>query len=273
MKQKHIPPKLLVINDMAGVGRCSMAVALPVISCCKVQACPIPTAVFSNHLGFPTHYSVDLSDHLTNYLEHLNLLPVNFDGILCGFLNSPKQIQDLICYFSSLPSSIPVFLDPVMGDNGKPYHTVTDDFIQKLKSLLPFTELITPNLTEACLLTGTEYLTSFSDSDIKILAHKLQSMGAHQVIITGIEQNGQIATAVLDSSFSIIRQKKEDISRPGTGDIFISIVSALLLRSYTLKDAASIASSFIADCLKVSVDIPVLEGVALENCLEQLTHL
>ena len=114
----NIPPKLLVINDMTGVGRCSIAVALPVISCCKVQACPIPTAVFSNHLGFASHYSVDLSEHLSEFFAYLNFLPVDFDGVCCGFLNSVGQVANVKTYFSSLDRSIPIFLVPVMGDHG-----------------------------------------------------------------------------------------------------------------------------------------------------------
>lgn len=273
MKHTNIPPKLLVINDMAGVGRCSMAVALPVISCCKVQACPIPTAVFSNHLGFSTHYSVDLSGHLPEYLSCLNLLPVTFDGICCGFLNSTKQIADLMEYFSTLESDIPIFFDPVMGDHGKAYQTVTDDFIRKLKQLIPYTTLITPNLTEACLLTSTPCSNDFSDEELKSLLQKLCSMGAKKVIITGIEREDEMINVLFENTFQIIRQKKIIPSRPGTGDIFISIVSALLLRDYSLFDAASHASSFIFECLKASDEIPVLEGVALENCLPLLTSL
>lgn len=273
MTTHTIPPKLLMINDMAGVGRCSMAVALPVISCCKVQVCPIPTAIFSNHTGFQTHYCVDLSSHLPEFLSHLNLLPVSFDGICCGFLNSTEQMEHLKIYFSSLPNKIPIFFDPVMGDHGKPYRTVTSEFIRSIKDMLPFTALITPNLTEACLLTDTAYTPDISDAELETLCHKLQSLGAEKIVITGIERDEQIVNAVFDTSLSLISKEKITPSRPGTGDIFISIVSALLLRDFALEKAVLAATDFICECLAISTGIPAVEGAAIENCLHLLTEL
>lgn len=273
MTNKQIPPKLLIINDMAGVGRCSMAVALPVVSCCKVQACPIPTAIFSNHTGFETHYSVDLSSHLPQFLSHLNLLPVSFDGICCGFLNSTEQIEQLKAYFSTLKKEIPIFFDPVMGDHGKAYKTVTLAFIESLKAMLPFTALITPNLTEACLLTDTNYSPDPTDEALVKICQKLQAMGASKIVITGIERKDSVINAIFESSLSLIEQKKITPSRPGTGDIFISIVSALLLREFSLEKAVDTASDFIYQCLEISKDIPSVEGAAIENCLYLLTNL
>lgn len=269
----QVPPKkLLVVNDIAGVGRCSMAVALPIISCCGVQACPIPTTVFSNHMAFATHYSIDLSSHLKELLAHLNFLPVTFDGICCGFLNSKEQVDILRAYFSTLDRSIPIYLDPVLGDNGKPYQTVTEELVQGLKQLLPYMSLITPNLTEACLLTDTPYSRDFTEQDAEHLCRKLIAAGAKKVVITGIDQRDKIANAFFEDSFQIITRDKVKPSRPGTGDIFFSILSALTLREFPLSDAVNAAVDFVGKCLTSSGGVPILEGVALEHCLHLLSE-
>ena len=159
-----IPKKIAMINDIAGYGRCSTTVSLPIISAMGVQVCPVPTSVFSNHTGFPVHFMHDCTPILPQYLEKWQELELTFDGIYCGFLGSVEQIgivrdflvsQIEIQESKALSARPAVILDPVMGDHGKAYRTVTPEHCAQMKELLSLADIITPNITEACLLADT----------------------------------------------------------------------------------------------------------------------
>lgn len=274
------PKKLIVINDMVGVGRCSMTVAIPVISACKVQACPVPTSVFSNHTGFPTFFKEDLTEALPSYLEGLSKVPVNFQGIYCGYLGSMKQIKLVGNYIrkSKKEYSPSVILDPIMGDHGKCYRTITPEFCNEMRSLLPYADIITPNITEACILTETDYHPGrYTTEELLSICFKLKELGASKIIITGIKDEHNFYNFIFeDKNNSLLMDTPiAGESRPGTGDIFTSIISALVLRDYNLADAVKVASKFIATCTAETskLNVPVQEGVALELFLSELTGL
>lgn len=157
----RIPKKLLIVNDMTGFGRCSITVALPVISACKVQAIPVPTSIFSNHTGFPSYYKQDLTVYMTDYLKQLDTIVADFDGIYCGYLGSMMQMHimnDYILKHLTNNTHKPVIIiDPVMGDHGNAYPSISVDFCQQMKQFIHCADLLTPNITEACLLTDTPY--------------------------------------------------------------------------------------------------------------------
>ena len=150
--------KIALINDITGFGRCSVAVELPVISMMKVQCCVIPTAILSNHTGFNSFYFDDYTPKMESYIEQWKNLNLAFNGICSGFLGSQSQISivsDFIRDFSDKDTV--VIVDPVMGDNGRKYSTYTDEMCDMMKQLAGRAHILTPNLTEACILTDTEY--------------------------------------------------------------------------------------------------------------------
>lgn len=271
------PKRLIVINDMAGVGRCSMTVAIPVISSCKVQPCPAPTSIFSNHTGFPTFFKVDLTNELPAYFDGIDKLPMDFHGIYCGYLGSLHQIQLVSNYIKKTKDNHNplIIIDPIMGDNGNCYRTITQEFCDEMKFLLQYADIITPNITEACILTETPYHSGFYNLDeLTTISKKLTQLGASKIIITGIKDDKYFYNFIYENSsdYELISSPIAGESRPGTGDIFTSIISALALRNYPLSKAAKLASNFIATCTEASskLNIPVQEGVALELFLSEL---
>lgn len=271
------PKKLIVINDMSGFGRCSMTVALPVISACGVQAIPVPTSIFSNHTGFSSWYKYDLTDSMTDYLTQLTRLSIDYDGIYCGYFGSLSQIQIVRNYIQTEKKSRPIklILDPVMGDHGMCYSSITSEFCLELKALLPYADLITPNITEACLLTDTPYKEdSFTEEELLTMCQKLQALGATNIIITGLNYQTHIQNFCYESAhhYSLLSNERAGASRPGTGDLFASIVSAMLLRNHPLSDCVKKASGFISTCIHASdeANVPINEGVIFESFLKEL---
>ena len=149
-------PRLAMINSFAGFGRCSTTISLPVISAMQVQVCPVPTAILSNHLAFPKCHHVDYTPHVRDYVSTWKELNVTFDGLYCGFLGNGELVEIVEQFVVDFKP--PVFLlDPVMGDNGRKYASVTDAHCDALRRLAKHATLLTPNLFEACLLTGMEF--------------------------------------------------------------------------------------------------------------------
>ena len=176
--------KVAAINDLSGFGRCSITVALPVLSAHGVQCCPVPTAILSNHTGFGTYFFDDYSDKMTPYIENWEKLGLEFDCIYTGFLGSEKQI-DIVENFIKKSAESMILVDPVMGDGGKIYSTYTNAMCEKMKRLVSLADVVTPNVTEACILAETEYKEHFTDEEIWSIAGKIHKIGAKNVAITG----------------------------------------------------------------------------------------
>lgn len=301
--QHHLPPKLLILNDMSGVGRCSMSVSLPVVSACKVQAIPVPTLLFSNHTGFATHYKKDLTDCLPDYLSHMDKLTNPWDGIYCGYLGSLTQMQVITSYYNSLYYHPLFIIDPVMGDHGHAYQHITPEFCAAMRGFLSSADIITPNLTEACLLAGVDYpggdiVSARGDSSsgrdnsnpttcdsglntggycdnafCNMLIEKLTQLGPKQIVITGIEQGEYYVNYIYDhGSLHTIKSQKTGPGYPGTGDMFASIVAAYMLRGFTLTECVTFAVDFIAHCIAYSQDLGAVipQGVIFEPLLGEL---
>lgn len=187
--------KIALINDMTGFGRCSIAVALPVISMLRVQCCALPTAIFSNHTGFESFYYQDYTDHMQPSINEWKKLGLEFSGICTGFLGSARQIaivSDFIRDFKR-PDNL-VIIDPVMGDYGKPYPTYTKEMCDHMKDLVCYADILTPNMTEACILTDTPYEDKkWHLSEIEAMAARLSENGPSKIVITGITQGQYVA--------------------------------------------------------------------------------
>ena len=150
--------RVAVINDVTGFGRCSAAVAQPIISAMKIQCCVMPTAILSVHTGFPNYFLQDYTPYLRTYMNSWEETGIEFDGITTGFIGSKEQIGLVIEFFKRFKKENTLaVVDPVMGDYGKLYSSYTDDMCQEMKKLLPYADVLTPNLTEACRILDLDY--------------------------------------------------------------------------------------------------------------------
>lgn len=271
-------PRLAMINDIAGFGRCSTTVSLPVISVMKVQVCPVPTSVLSNHLGFPLCHFDDYTSHMRDYIKVWNELGLTFDGLYCGFLGNEEQI-DIVREFVEMFRPPLFLLDPVMGDHGRAYSSITETHVQKMKKLLPLADIITPNITEACLLTGTPWKDGeWTMQELSGLCEWLASLclkdsvGA-SIVITGIRQGDSLVNFLWDDGvYTTVATPIAGASRPGTGDIFASILAADAVRGETLLSSVQKAANFVGLCIAGSekAGTPVQEGVVFEKYLAAL---
>ena len=267
--------KIALINDITGFGRCSVAVELPVISMMKVQCCVIPTAILSNHTGFNSFFFDDYTPKMESYIEQWKNLNLAFNGICSGFLGSQSQISivsDFIRDFSDKDTV--VIVDPVMGDNGRKYSTYTDEMCDMMKQLAGQAHILTPNLTEACILTDTEYTEKWHEKDIIILGEKLLSLGPEKIVITGIQQGSLIANycCTENEKGRFIKVEKTGQQRSGTGDIFTSIIAADAVNGIDFYSSVRKASQFIKQCIIHSdkMAIPLTDGVCFEEILHTL---
>ncbi len=268
--------KIAVINDLSGFGRCSLTVELPIISHLKVQCCPVPTSIFSNHTGFEHYYFDDYTDRMIPYTNEWKRLGLEFSGICTGFLGSHEQIQIVEKFIKDFktPDTI-VTVDPVMGDYGKPYPIYTPEMCADLKSLLKYADILTPNLTEACILTGRDYVkTGSSDKELLEIAQQLCSMGPQKVVITGVPEGNFLKNAMCEKGKNarIIARSKIGESRSGTGDVFTAIIAADAVNGVPFYRSVTKAAEFIVECIRRSVemDIPVTDGVPFEEVLYRL---
>ena len=275
-----IPKRVAAINDLTGFGRCSLAVVLPVLNAMKVQACPVPTSVFSSHMAFPSYYYRDLSDGLSPYLEEYRKLVLVFDGIYCGYINSPGQFIQLRRFMEvQLASGDPLILiDPVLGDNGHRYRLVTEETCRNMREFASFATILTPNLTEACLLTGQPCPEGTVETAfLQELMERLLDLGPSKAVITGIPANGSLINYCGErnsgrTSVFSCKTSSNGESRPGTGDLFAAVLTADAVNQVPFSRSVQKAAAFVRTCVLASAHahVPVREGVLFENYLSLL---
>lgn len=272
--------KIAAINDLSGYGRCSLMVAIPVISHMKLQCCPVPTSILSNHTGYEEYFFDDYSDKLPEYIKMWKKLGLTFDGIMSGFLGSKEQIgmvEQFIREFSEEKTK--VIIDPVMGDHGKIAGTYTEEMCLEMRRLVSMADIITPNLTESCKLTNTPYKEEgWSRKELLAMAEALQETGPEKVVITGIIQGSFVADFVYEKQKGekpegyFVKVKKVGEERCGTGDLFASIIAADAVNGVDFKSSVKKASSFVKRSMQKSIemDIPGKNGVCFEEILNTL---
>ena len=265
--------KIAVIQDISGFGRCSMTVALPVISAMQVQCCMVPTSIFSNHTAFPHYFFDDYTDRMVEYIENWKKLSLEFDGIYTGFLGSCRQIEIVSDFIHTFRTGrTQVIIDPVMGDHGRPYATCTPQLCGEMKRLAAKADILTPNLTEACLLTDRPYRASgWKKKEIEEMAGQLSAMGPGRVVITGIRQGEYIANFVYDrgENLQFLRTHRVGTERCGTGDLFASILAADAVNGVLFARSVKKASQFVRRCIlrSMELEIPATDGVCFEEYL------
>lgn len=267
--------KIAVINDFSGFGRCSIAVALPIISTLKIQCCPLPTSIFSNHTGFDSFFFEDYTDKMPLYINEWKKLGLQFDGITSGFLGSKKQIEIVTQFFKDFKTKENIIIvDPVMGDYGKIYATYTKEMCEEMKKLVQYADIITPNITELCILTDTPYQEKWKISELEKMTEELAEKGPEKIVVTGIVQKEFIANFCYEKGKSpkILRCHRVGTQRSGTGDVFSSIIAADAVNQVPFDKSVKKASNFIKKCIlkSIEMDIPVTDGVCFEELLQTL---
>ena len=264
--------KAAVINDFSSFGRCSLAVTLPILSALKVQCCSVPTAIFTNHTGFEHFSWTDYTDHLEAYIRDWKATGLRFDAIATGFLGSVRQIgfvQRFVREFATRDTLVVV--DPVMGDYGKLYPTYDMSLADSMRDLLDIADVLTPNLTEACVLAGREYDPEMSDSELRDLCAELTSRHATRVVVSGLVRRNDIVNYVYERGrhpSTVVAQKLGE-DRSGTGDVFSSVILGCLVRGERFDDAVMSAAAFVSQAVErtIKMRLPATDGLAIEEVL------
>ena len=268
------PKKVLCIHDLSGVGRCSLAVILPVLSVMGVQPVALPTVVLSTHTGgFGTPARLDGCDYGMAALEHYRELGLEFDCIYTGYLGGEAQVALAEKAFDLWPKAKKV-VDPVMGDNGKAYSTVTPAFMDRMRSLCQRADLILPNVTEAGLLLQKETLPAdFDEAGAQALADELTTL-APDSIITGLPLGKYIGCAGAGHDHFVIKKLHIERSFPGTGDLYGAVLIGSLIQGNVMSAAADNAAEFVSLAIqKTPADQDTRFGVWFEPLLPRLCPL
>lgn len=267
--------KIAAINDLTGFGRCALTVSLPVISHMRLQCCPVPTSIFSNHAGYPEYYFDDYTHRLEGYLSMWRKLGLTFDGIMSGFLGSAEQIGMVEAFVGQFRRrDTVVVIDPVMGDHGKIVGIYTEEMCRQMRRLVALADIITPNLTEACKLTDTPYKDGgWKRVELLAMAQRLRQMGPGRIVITGIPQGEFIADYLYQEGRepALFRTCRVGSERCGTGDLFSAIIAADAVNGVPFDRSVKKASVFVKKCMIRSMerDVEQKNGV----CFEELLHL
>lgn len=248
-----------VINDLSGLGRCSLTADIAVLAAMGIEACPLPTAVLTAQTGYEGYHSVSFASHMEAYRRHWNALGITFAGILSGYLASPEAAYQTAEFVDTFHHTGVTYLcDPVLGDQGRVYKGFTDASIKAKRSLAEKADFLTPNLTEFCLLTGTEMDAIMNrekedkDALFAILTQKAAAFSQTDLVITGIPLKGEksgkeICNLIISkgSSHPVIFPHLGG-SYSGTGDLFAAVLLAARLHKEGLVPSVNKAGQFIA---------------------------
>jgi pyridoxine kinase len=270
--------QVAAIHDLSGCGRTSLTVVIPILSTMGFKVCPLPTAVLSSHTRYKGYHFVDLTEHMLPIINHWKELGLNFSAVYSGFLGSHKQIHIVKEFIQSFKSDdLLVVVDPVLGDNGQRYGTITEKMVSEMKSLVKMADVITPNLTEASLLLDEPYPQSLEDREIKEWLLNLAEMGPGIVVITSVPDNTKGKFSALaynknDSRFWKVPIDYIPADYPGTGDCFTSVLTGALLQGDSLPIALDRAVHFISYGVRATFGYSYdqNQGILLERVLERL---
>lgn len=251
--------RILTIQDISCVGKCSLTVALPIISALGVETAIIPTAVLSTHTMFKNFTFKDLTDEIEPITKHWKDEKIDFDSIYTGYLGSAKQIDIIANLFDEFKTDNNlIVVDPVMADNGNLYPAFDMAFAAKMATLCAKADIIIPNITEASFMTGMEYKTSYDEAYIKEMLIKLADLGSEIVVLTGVTfDEDSIGVMGYDSEsgeYYYYKHKKINASYHGTGDIFSSTLVGGVANGLTWKEAIPIAADYTAKCIELTVN-------------------
>lgn len=271
-------PRVAAIHDLSGLGRCSLTVALPVLSVMGCQCAPMPTAVLSSQTGGVSGYTFcDMTDQMQPIADHWKKVDARFDAIYTGFLGGEKQLSIVERFFDDFAQKDTLLLvDPVMGDDGSAYDTYGSELIEGMKHLARRAHIITPNFTEAAFLLGLpgDALKTGAISPEEAVK-KLSMEGRRSVVLTGYRRGGNTGSLCLDAAtgeVTVTENPCVEVSFPGTGDLFASVLCGGMLQGRSFRESAALAENFVHDCIVRTVErgLPRFHGVDFEPLLKKL---
>ena len=271
-------PRVAAVHDLCGYGKCSLGIAIPVLSAAGCDVCPVPTSLFSAHTRFPKWYMHDTTDMLDEYLDAWRDENIDLDAIYSGFLGAPEQVGAIKRLYREYPSALRI-VDPVMGDGGQRYPTYTPELCAAMAELVDGADLLTPNLTEAAILTNTEYQGQDVDDEfVRRTMDALLNMGAKYVVLKGITHgDGLIRNFVAgaDTDMAEVSGELLPYMLHGTGDLYASALLAALMAGRSLLDSVAFASKLVRDAMSITNKQPDYEvrGVSFESVLGEVTQL
>ncbi len=279
----HRIPRIAAVNDLSGFGRCSLAVAMPILSAMGFQVCPLPTVLLSAHTGYEQPYIRDFTQDMQAYLQHWDRMELQFEAIYTGFLGSAQQ-GEILTRFLQEPAHADILrvVDPAMADHGELYASCAPSLVDAMRSLVGCATVTTPNLTEACLLVGEDYRrvlglsTDERREAVFAIGEQLIALGCCAAVITGVpDDEDHISNYVLDSARGdrvCISTARVARSYAGTGDVFAAVLCGALMRGQTPAEATDTAAQFVhrATAYTAERDLPLQDGVEFEHFLGDL---
>lgn len=269
--------RIASIQDISCLGRCSLTVALPVISAMGVECAIVPTAVLSAHTAFPGFVSRDLTDQLPAIAAHWRQQKVHFDALYTGYIASVPQVQQVLDFFGAVKSPDTLLIvDPAMADHGKLYSGFGGDFPAAMARVVAQADVALPNVTEACLLTGTPYREDVDEDFARTLLQRVASLGVKQVVLTGVsfapDRLGAMGYDSRMGTYFTAQGRRVPASFHGTGDIFAATVTGGLMRGMTLEQSSALAVEFVLACIDATTRDPHAGwyGVEFEKALPLL---
>lgn len=251
--------KVVTSHDISCTGRCSLTVALPILSALGIETIILPTSILSTHTsGFTGFTFLDLKDESRKITKHWENYPREIDAVYTGFLGSIEQIHILDEYISSMPKEVKIIIDPAMADNGVLYKIFNEEYAKEMTSLCKKADLIIPNVTEACIMTNTEYLGKVQTKEqVENLIAKLHALGIENVVLTSVcFEEGTLGTATSTLSKPIVYHTNKEISGyfHGTGDVFGSALVGAYINGVSLDKSANIAADYVIESIKETIN-------------------
>lgn len=267
--------RIASIQDFSCIGSCSQTIALPVLSAMGVECAALPTALLSAHTAFDGFVSLDLTPQLPAIMAHWRAMHLRFDAVYTGYLASAEQVGLVGALLDDMDERPALTLiDPVMGDNGALYAGFSDSFPQAMRALCGRADVLTPNVTEACLLTGTAYSPVQDAAQTRRLLERLLELGCRAAVLTGLRVDGDMAVAALqrDGTGTLVRTSYIPEVFHGTGDLFASTCAGALVQGAPLERAVRLAADYVALTLRRTVQAPDRRwyGVNFQETLPEL---
>ncbi|MBQ5841145.1 MAG: pyridoxamine kinase [Clostridia bacterium] len=272
--------RVAVVNDLSGFGRCSLTVALPILASMGLQPCPAPTVILSAHTGYENPYIHSFTEELAPYLHHWESMDLTFDGVYTGFLGDERQAKWLVPLLRRTAAQGGLRLvDPAMADHGRLYATCAPALVDAMAKLVALASVTTPNLTEACLLTGEEYTTLMEmpveerRGVIESMGRRLLETGCGAVVITGVPEEESLSNLVLDGVEAVwVSTPRIQRSFAGTGDVFSSVLCGKLLQGVPLLQAVEQTAAFVGKvtAYTAKLNTPEQDGIAFEPFLREI---
>ena len=269
--------RIVTLQDISCVGRCSLTVALPILSAMGVECAVLPTAVLSTHTMFEGFTYKDLTDQIAPIARHWQKEGFVFDALYTGYLASPEQVGDICAFFDAFQTKDNLtVVDPAMADNGKLYAAFGPDFPREMARVCARADLILPNLTEASLLTGLPYRTSYGEDYIREILLALAELGPRYAALTGVSfEPGRLGVMYYDrveKTFGSYFTEHLPARYHGTGDVFASTCVGALMRGRSLGEALALAADFTVECIRLTMnnDKASWYGVEFERAIPYL---